>query len=430
MKRWAARKTSAVFCLKIASHGVLLLATALLAHLLGVSGFGVYAYAITWTNLLSIPATLGLDRLLVREVAICQTHSNWGLMRGIIQWANRTTLGVAIAIATVAGAIAYFSNGGTPSQTSLAIGIAFLSLPIASLRALKLATLRGLSRTVTGLLPEILLMPLLMILLPAAAFVLLGDRFLAPWAVSLYLASTLITFIVAALLLPQYLPPETQTALPTYQVRRWLGSTLPLMVLGGMIVINSRADILMLGALESVESVGIYRVCIRGAQLITFILLAVNATLAPTAASLYAQNKVNELQQVVTQCSRVISLVAFLTTVLLILGSRWYLSLFGVEFIQGQNALIFLCIGNFVNAATGSVGVLLNMTGHERYTAASVTVSAILNVIGNLILIPRYGIEGAAIATASSTIFVNLVKVLWVRQKLGIDATALGKITS
>lgn len=183
----------------------------------------------------------------------------------------------------------------------------------------------------------------------------------------------------------------------------------------------------MLGALQGFEAVGIYRVCSRGAQLVTFILMAVNATLAPTAASLYAQNKVDELQQVVTQYSRLVSLVAFVVALLLIIGNKTYLSLFGSEFLQGQNVLILLCVGSFANAATGSVGVLLNMTGYEGYTAASVSLSAVLNIFGNAILIPRFGIEGAAFSTASSIIFVNVLKLIWVRRKLGINATALGK---
>ena len=427
-KRVISRAT-AVFCLKVTSHSLTLLTSMFLANLLGASGYGVYTYAIAWTNLLSIPATLGLDKLLVREIAIYQTQSSWDLMRGILRWANQTVLWGSIGLALLAGAIAYVSGRVTQSQTLLAFCIALVSLPIASLRSLRLAAMRGLHKIAIGLLPETLLAPLLVIALTATVDLILPERLVAPWVVGIYLISTTITFGIGARLLANCVPPQIRETIPKYQVRVWLRSAFPLMLLGGMLIINNRTDILMLGAIKGTEAVGIYVVCIRGAQLITFILMAVNTNLAPTAASLYAQGKLNELQGVITQCSRVVSVVSFLITVILIAASNWYLSLFGSEFIQGQNALIFLCIGSFVNATTGSVGVLLNMTGHEGYNAASVAASAILNVIGNALLIPRFGIDGAALTTASSTIFVNVVKVLWVRQKLGIDATAFGKIS-
>ncbi|MDJ0571261.1 MAG: polysaccharide biosynthesis C-terminal domain-containing protein, partial [Pleurocapsa sp. MO_192.B19] len=53
-----------------------------------------------------------------------------------------------------------------------------------------------------------------------------------------------------------------------------------------------------------------------------------------------------------------------------------------------------------VNVSTGSVGLLLNMTGNESYTLISRVSSTVLNVVLNALLIPRWGLEGAAIATA------------------------------
>jgi len=77
-----------------------------------------------------------------------------------------------------------------------------------------------------------------------------------------------------------------------------------------------------------------------------------------------------------------------------------------------------------VNSAAGSVGMLLNMTRYERDTAKGLAVSAILNVVLNLLLIPLLGIIGAAIATAVSLITWKVL--LWwvVRWRLGINSLA------
>ena len=75
----------------------------------------------------------------------------------------------------------------------------------------------------------------------------------------------------------------------------------------------------------------------------------------------------------------------------------------------------------------GPVGLLLNMTGHERETAKGVAISAVLNMVLNFLLIPRWGITGAAVATTVSMIAWNLLLAWQVNTKLTIQPTIFGK---
>ena len=429
LKHRLVRGAAGSFALKIVSTGLALLTSILLSRLLGAAGFGIFAYAIAWTSLLSIPATLGLDKLIVREVAIYQTRSAWGLMHGILRWANQIVFLVSVGLALVAAAVAWSLGKGNESQMLTAFCIALVSLPLTSLRNLRLAAMKGLHQVVMGLLPELLIAPLLLITLTVGAYLLLGEKLTASWVVGMHIVATGISFVMGMRLLEQALPSPAKEAMPEYRVRDWVSSALPLMFLGGMQIINSKTDILMLGAIAGAKAVGVYTVISRGAQLISFILMAVNSVMAPTIASFYADKKMKQLQRVVTKSARAVLLISFLVAAILVGGSHWFLLLFGSEFTQGQKALAILSIGQLVNAATGSVGLLLTMTGHERHLAISVGASAILNVIGNALLIPQWGVDGAAIATASSTTFVNIFKAIWVRKKLGIDPTGLGKIS-
>jgi len=81
-----------------------------------------------------------------------------------------------------------------------------------------------------------------------------------------------------------------------------------------------------------------------------------------------------------------------------------------------------------VNAATGSVGNLLTMSGHERDAARGFVFAAVLNLVLNVLLIPAYGIVGAAVAAAISLISWNLILAALVYRRLGIHSTALGQI--
>jgi O-antigen/teichoic acid export membrane protein len=412
-------KVTRALGLKIASTSLTLLTTVFLSRLLGASEYGVYAYSIAWVSLLSIPATLGLNKLIVREVAIYQTQSSWGLLRGLLRWANKTVLLTSIGLTLTAIIVACILAIQERWTMVLPFSIALISLPIISLRNIRLAVMGGLHRVVIGWLPEMLLEPLLFIIGILIISLIFKTKLSSVEIVVIYVFVTAITLLIGNCLLNRFLPPVIKEIIPQYQVKSWLTSALPLMLLGGMQIINSRIDILMLGAIKGTEAVGIYMAIIRGTQLISFILIAVNNVLAPTFASLYAQNHREQLQKVISQSSRGILFISLPIAASLIIFGHWYLLLFGSEFIQGKNALIVLSIGQLINTATGSVGVLLNMTGHERYTTISVSASALLNVIGNALLIPLWGINGAAIATTISMIFFNLTKAHWAYKKLG-----------
>ncbi|WP_019507449.1 flippase [Pleurocapsa sp. PCC 7319] len=428
LKQRLIRGVAGTFGLKLAATGLNFLTGILLARLLGASGFGVYTYAFAWTQLLILAGTLGLDKLIVREVAIYQTKSEWSLVRGLLQWANQIVLIVSVVLALGAIGVAWGLNMEANSEQFWAFCVAMLLIPIAVLRNLRLSAMRGLHQIVIGLMPELILAPLLLLVLTGFTYLFLGDSLNAFWVVLMRVVAALITLAIGVKLLDLALPNAAKEATPKYQIKTWLSSALPFMFLGSLYIIKSRTDILMLGAIQGAEAAGIYFAVSRGAHLINFILGSVNTVLGPNIANLYAEGKTKQLQRVMTKSARVVLLIALPITATMIGLGHWYLSLFGKDFSQGQQALTILCVGQLAHASAGSVGLLLNMTGNERFTFISNVAGTGLNVILNVLLIPRWGIEGAALATTSTTILVNIINTLWVRQKLGIDCTALGKV--
>ena len=423
LKNRLVKSAAGTFGLRLAYTALTFITSILLARLLGTSGFGIYTYTVTWAYLLSTPATLGWDNLLVREIAIYQTQSAWGLMRGLLVAANRIVLLVSVGLALFAALIAWLLGMGANSEVLLAFCVAMVSIPIGSLRNLRRGAMRGLDKTAMGFLPEMLIAPLLLIALTGCAYLLLKEGLRAPTVVGIYGVVTAITLVISWKLLDATLPNAVGKAIPKYQVGVWMRSALPFMFLGSIYIINARIDFLMLGAIQGVEATGLYVPVNRGAQLIAFILMAVNNVLAPTIASFYKEGKKKELQKIITKTARGVFLISFAFAASLIVFGHWYLLLFGSEFTQGQTALTILCIGQLLNNATGLAGGLLNMTGYERFTAINGAVTSGLNVMLNALLIRQWGVEGAAIATVSSIILMNIVNIIWLKKNLGIHST-------
>ena len=418
------------FGLTVAQQLFAFIVSVLLSRTLGASGYGTYAYALSWLSILTIPATLGLDSLLVREVAKLQMLSRWEQLHGLIRWSNAVAFCIAAVIAVLAIVTTWTFSAHAPRDLLLTLSIVLALLPIAVLTRLRLGTLRGLRHIIAGQLPEKLLHPVLLIALVSAGYLILQERLTAVWAMGAYAIAATAAFALGAYLLHRRLPSPMLGAVPAYEVKPWLTSTLPLLLIGGMQVINTQTDILMLGTIKGTAEVGVYRVASRGAQLIALILTAFNVVLAPTIARLYAGGEIESLQRLITRSARVILMLSLPLALLLIAFGEYFLAIFGREFIGGHSALTILALGQLMNVATGTVGLLLNMTGHERDTLKGVFIGAGLNVAFNAALIPLFSAEGAAVATSASLTIWNIILVVWAHKKVGIHTTALGIRTS
>jgi O-antigen/teichoic acid export membrane protein len=106
--------------------------------------------------------------------------------------------------------------------------------------------------------------------------------------------------------------------------------------------------------------------------------------------------------------------------VLLLLATP-LMSIFGTEYARGATALAILAAGQLFNAATGPLGQVINMSGRPYLTLVNNAAVAGLNIVACVILIPRYGLTGAAIATTASITLVNLIKLVQVWVLFGIN---------
>jgi len=420
------KAATGTFGLRLAASGFSFISSVLLARLLGVAGYGSYSYVMAWVALLAVPGLFGLDRLLVREISVYRTQSEWHLLRGLLLWANRTALTISLGLALLAAGVIWMLAERLGFQMATTLWLGLFILPLLTLLDLRQAAMQGLNHVVVALLPDLLLRPMSLMIFLGVAYFLLGHGLNAQWAVGLNATALAVALLVGTVLLRRILPQPTRDVSPAYRVGVWTRSALPMMLISGMHVINHRIDTLMLGFMKGTEAVGIYTVADRGAQLILVIQTAVNVVLAPTIAGLHAAGKMERLQRVITKSSRGVLLVSLSIALGLILFGERFLSMFGAEFVDAYPTLAILIAGCVVNTAAGAVGLLLMMTGHERDAARGVGIGVVLSMALNAALIPKWGVEGAATATSFSMMARNLLMVLIVYSKLGIHSTAFG----
>ncbi|WP_328822063.1 oligosaccharide flippase family protein [Pseudomonas lopnurensis] len=170
--------------------------------------------------------------------------------------------------------------------------------------------------------------------------------------------------------------------------------------------------ILIIGGFVSAGELGVFSVAHRLALSLTFFLILCNSVLGPRLASLYSQGRMAELDRLVRNSTLCMLVVAIPVALLLICFPSYFLGLFGVDFQRGANLLVILVLGQLINIATGPVGLLLNMCGLQRQVRNILIFSAFFTSLITLLLVPRWGVTGAALATTIAVVLQNLL-VFW-----------------
>lgn len=412
--------------LRVVATGLAFVTSVVLARLLGPSGYGVYAYVIALLYLLSIPASMGMSKLLIRNVSAYRARSEPGLTAGLLERSDQLVVAASIAVALIAYAASAGLSGDPTSTKTRCFWIVLPALPLLVLARTKQSALQGLNRVVLGQLAENIVLPGFFLLLVGVWWVAPRTELEPSTTVGLYVVSTGFALGTALHLLRKHLPSEVADSEAEYDTRQWMRSAVPLFLVAGLHVINSRTDVVMLGALADPESVGIYNVAARGAEFVVFFLSAAERAFGPTVASLYEYDAKEKLQRLVTTLAQGVFLLSIPVAASFIFFGDWILDfVYGPSYAEGHLALAILSGANLVAIALGAVSLLLIMTGHEREAAIGVGISAILNVVLNAVLIPFFGIAGAAVATGTSLVLWNIGFAIVAYRRVGLNPTAI-----
>jgi O-antigen/teichoic acid export membrane protein len=424
---FAKRGTYSV-ALRLANMGLGFILAILLARFLGVKGYGEYSFVFAIVSMLAIPAQFGLPALLVRETAKGKSLNQLAYVKSLWLWAARLGVGLSSLCSLIFFlcfiAFQYVSDWPTNNGLSLSLMVwASLLLPILGLGALRGGALRGLGLVIWGQLPEDIIRPALFSVM-IVVFVLVAKFSLSPaLAMMLQTLAAVCSFAFGAMILFWATPHALQKTSParTDSVL-WVRSAWPLMISASSHIVNRYADIIILGVLSTMSDAGVYRVAAQAAMLVRFGLQGLNMVVAPTAASHYASGNMKGLQFIARFTSGFSLLLALPPALIFLLYGEFFLEwIFGSGFSNAYWPLLILITGQLVNASVGPVGLFLSMCGHERVVAKTLILAVGLNVTLNILLIPLYGIMGAACATSISMSIWNLYLSRQVRETLGIE---------
>jgi O-antigen/teichoic acid export membrane protein len=360
---------------------------------------------------------LGFDNAVLRFSAEAAAKKDWGALIGLLKKSTTLCLATSLLLMLIVFACAPWMASMIFQKPLLAEPLRWMSptIPAISIIFLQAELLKGLkkiklSQIIQGT------------CLPAFTFVAclcLGNKWELPGIAAGYAGSAVIMAGLAVYSVIKTLQDRFSYK-GVFSSRKLFRTGFPLYNIALMNLIMTWSATIILGTLGRVSEVGIFQVANRTTTLISFFLISINTIAAPKFASLYVKGEIRALSKATRQSSALMVIAVTPLLALMVIFPSSILSLFGPAFEAGAPLLRLLSIGQFINVATGSVGYLLMMTGHERLLSLSITLATIINLWLCLWLIPKMGSLGAAIATAVPLAFVNLLSVYFVYAKLRI----------
>jgi O-antigen/teichoic acid export membrane protein len=402
----------------------------------GAAAYGRFELALTVLTIGALAARLGLDGVLVKWLAATTALGRLDLQRRLAVRALVVSVGMAWVLSGLLMAgldVRLTSWLGDPEMAGLWPAVA-AHIPVMAFWGMAAEGLRGLSRMRS----YALLQPG-MVMAGAVALLVLGDMNVMQAYVWSLVASALLGALLLATALPRgtvgagaaqagQAPAEGKGAVAgaweagaAYGWRAMFSTGWPMLLSSAMFLVMSWTDTLLVGHFLEEDQVGIYRVAFRMAAVVTLVQAAVNSYAAPLFAERHASGDRAGLRAALRQTTLLNVAFSVPAFGVLVAVPAWWMGWFGEAFEAGATCLVWLAAGQVVNALCGPVMYLLNMTGHERPAQRIVWAAALVNLGLNLWAIPRFGIEGAAVATALSMAFWNVAAAVAVKRRMGLS---------
>ena len=383
----------------------------LAGKLLGPTSFGTYELAFTALMILGTLGRLGLDGVLVKMLSEWKSTQDFGKIKSLYQqvmlhgliW----SLLLGLTLYVMAPIIAPFFGGESlvVSFKSAALGLPFflfLTLNIEAIRGFKKMIAFAVFQNGT-------------VLLLASLFLYLGIEMHNSWLalpMNSFVASLAIVSVGSGLTYRRIQRNVIgKTQVDRIAMKGIYKIAIPMLVSGALFYVISWTDVLMVGFFIDERAVGIYRIAFKVATLVTFTQFAINSFLAPAISELHTSGGKDSFRRLIRQVGIINFWMAVPVATVIFVFPHFLLGLFGPEYPEAISTLRILGMGQLINALCGPVLYILNMTGKEKDSQNIMLYVTIVNVVLNAILIPIYGIYGAAWATSVSMILWNVAAV-------------------
>lgn len=381
----------------------------LVSRIYGPQYYGIFVTCLLICQITQIISGLGLQKGGMRFLAIAHERQNYEMMPDIV----KTAVLFPLLFGTFAGAILYglapFLAVTIFKDAEMMSVLRQFSFAVPFFTILRISS--DLSRAFKTTKYAVMIENLLFSLLQIGLFLILhalGCGFLSV-VYSFVLATVVCSFWMLFLVrrqmqrfitpLPSHQPSNKHPILP----RNWqpiLAYSIPLTPFGLFLIASNSMDIIMLNILTDSARVGEYAAAARWVMFFGMMSYSFELIFGPLMAGQFGLRRYSRLKVLYRASTRWVFFLTLPLCVFQLLSREPLMLIFGKEFLPyGPGVLGILVVGSLFTALSGSAGILLTISSYQYAELACLLGSMLLNMLLNLLWIPRFGVYGAALAT-------------------------------
>jgi len=393
----------------------------LLGRFLGVTNYGLFSLSFSVVSLIAILAVFGLFAALPRFIPFHMGKGEKNIVKSSIDFSLVFVLCTSITFSFIlfilSGRIAV--DVFHDPDLEIPLKLFFICLPFIAVGNIFQAVIQAFKAVKSRL----FIYDVGMRLVKMAVFIPLilgGYRLFG--AIFAFLVATIFTIIVSYIIIRKKLFSDHHKYKRIPIAKQLLSFAWPLSLTGITFMFISQTDVLLIGYYLSSTEVGIYVPALVIARFLTFIGSAFGYIFLPVVSGLFAKNKTRDIESLFKSASKWMFLLVLPMFIFIVLFPKEIITLlYSSEFSTGYVVLGILAFGIFSNVFTGLTGSILIGSGKPKLNLVCEIIAAVTNVTLNLILIPYYGIIGAAIGTAASYCVRNICSFIFVYKTIGIN---------
>ena len=406
-----------VFLVRVASALLALVSQVLLARWMGSFEFGVYIYVWTWVLMIGALSDMGLSTAARRFIPEYVELKAYDSLRGFLSGSRWLAVGIATVIGAI-GAIAVMLFAAHLDKFAIIpLLLACLTLPIYGLVQTQVGIAQSYDWPNLAMTPFFIIRQLAITVLMGAAY-LFGAPTDAVTAMIIAVISTWAVTLGQMVVLNRRLKAKVPAGPKTYEPKIWLATSLPIFMVEGFYLLLTYVDILTLEHFRSPDEVAVYYAGARLLAIVAFVYFAIAGATTHKFTEYHVSGNKERLASFFAETIRWTFWPSLAISAAILALGLPLLALFGADFERGYPVMFILAAGMLARAAVGPAERLLNMLGQRMQCAAIYAGAFAINLALCVMLIPRFGIEGAGAATSAALIVESILLFTLVRRTL------------